>query len=176
MKRVYTIGHSNRPASHLIARLRRHSVKVLVDVRSKPFSRYNPQFNRYEIAEDLRQAGIPYIWVGHSLGGMPDDASLKTGSRPDYDKIRVTEKYRAAIEDLVRGLEHPEVPLVPMALMCSEQDPSGCHRRRLVGADLIERGYELVHILGDGELATEHDVREGTGENQPSVLDMFSDD
>lgn len=175
MKTVYTIGHSNRPSSHLLARLQRHGVKVLVDVRSRPFSRHNPQFNRYEIAEELQQAGIPYLWVGHSLGGVPDDPSLKTAGSPDYDKIRVTEKYRAAIDDLVRGLEHPQVPLVPMALMCSEQDPSGCHRRRLVGSDLIALGYDLVHIMGDGVLASEHDIREGTGENQPSAFDIFSD-
>ena len=170
MKRVYTIGHSNRPAAYLGARLEFHGVKVLVDVRSRPFSRHNPQFNRYEIAEVLRRGGIPYIWMGHSLGGMPDDLSLRTGGRPDYDKIRATDEYQAGLDDLVTGLESP---LTPMALMCSEQDPSGCHRRCLVGHDLIERGYELVHILGDGELATEYEVREGVGENQPSVLDLF---
>jgi len=172
VKRVYTIGHSNRPTEHLVARLKRHGVKVLADVRSRPFSRHNPQFNRYEIAEVLRQASIPYVWMGHALGGMPDDPALKIGGRADYAKIRRSQPYQDGLEDLVTGLESP---LTPVALMCSEQDPSGCHRRRLVGVDLVSRGYELVHILGDGELATEHDIREGTGENQPSVLDLFSD-
>lgn len=173
MKRVYTIGHSNRPVEHLVDRLRRHGVKVLVDVRSRPFSRHNPQFNRHDVAEALRVAGIPYVWLGHSLGGVPDDPSLNTRGKPDYDKIRKSQRYQDGLADLAIGLESP---LVPMALMCSEQDPSGCHRRRLVGADLIERGYELVHIMGDGELRTEHQIREGTGENQPSVFDLFGEE
>lgn len=175
MKRVYTIGHSNRPVERLVGRLKRHGVKVLVDVRSKPFSRYNPQFNRHDVAESLRGVGIPYVWLGHSLGGVPDDPELKTRGRPDYEKIRGSKPYQDALADLVEGLESS---MVPVALMCSEQDPSGCHRRRLVGVDLIERGYEIVHIMGDGELCTEHEIREAVGENQPSVFDMFgpSDD
>lgn len=175
MKRVYTIGHSNRPVGHLIYRLKQHGVRVLVDVRSKPFSRYNPQFNRHDVAESLREAGIPYVWLGHALGGVPDDPALKTRGRPDYEKIRKSQDYQAGLADLAMGLESP---VTPMALMCSEQDPSGCHRRRLVGADLLERGYEVVHIMGDGELRTEHEIRETMGENQPSVFDMFgsSDD
>ena len=173
MKRVYTIGHSNRPVQHLIDRLNRHGIKVLVDVRSRPFSRHNPQFNRHDVSEALRKAGIPYVWLGHSIGGVPDDPELKSYGRPDYAKIRASEGYQKGMDDLVSGLESP---LGPVALMCSEQDPAGCHRRRLVGVDLIDRGYELVHVMGDGELATEHDVREGTGENQPSVFDMFGGD
>lgn len=172
MTRVYTIGHSNRPVEHLVARLKRHGVRVLVDVRSRPFSRHNPQFNRHEVAEVLRQAAIPYVWLGHSLGGMPDDPALSVAGRANYEKIRATEKYQNGLSDLEKGIRSGSTPV---ALMCSEQDPSGCHRRRLVGADLIERGYELVHIMGDGVLATEHEIREAAGENQPSVLDMFGD-
>ena len=76
--RMYTIGHSNLSTEELIERLRSYKIGVLVDVRSKPFSRYNPHFNRYVIAEDLRKAGIPYVGLGHSIGGMPDDPDLLT--------------------------------------------------------------------------------------------------
>lgn len=176
MKTVYTIGHSNRPVGHLIDRLRRHGVKVLVDVRSKPFSRHNPQFNRHDVAEALRLAGIPYVWLGHSLGGVPDDPKLRTRGSPDYAKIRASQTYQDGLADLADLATGLESPMTPLALMCSEQDPAGCHRRRLVGVGLIERGYELVHIMGDGELCTEHQIRESTGENQPSVLDLFGEE
>lgn len=169
---IYTIGHSNRPAEHLVDRLRRHGVRTLVDVRSTPFSSYNPQFNRPDIARTLAAAGTPYIWLGHSLGGTPESPSLRSYGRPDYDKIRATERYQNGISDLLRGVSSP---IAPLALMCSEQDPTDCHRRKLVGADLVARGHELVHIMGDGALVRELDLRDRTGENQPTVFDVFGD-
>jgi uncharacterized protein (DUF488 family) len=171
MTRVYTIGHSNKPVEDLIERLARHGVVVVVDVRSKPYSSYNPQFNRDDVCESLRQTGRPYVFSGHSLGGMPDDPDLRTrDGKADYDKIRETPSYRKELAGLLRGVG---LGLGPMALMCSEADPTMCHRRRLVGADLAEAGVEVVHILGDGSLQTEDEVRERLGENQPSVLDLF---
>lgn len=174
MTRVYTIGHSNTSDDNLVERLRKHGVRALVDLRSKPFSRYNPQFNRDPLAERLRKEAVPYIWLGHSLGGMPDDPSVVVRGRVDYDKVRATDKYQKGLEDLLKGVDLPEIR--PLVLMCSEADPLGCHRRRLVGADLLERGFELVHIMGDGSLQTEHQVRERAQENQPSALDIFGSD
>lgn len=170
--RLFTIGHSNLPTENLIQRLRDNGVGVVVDVRSKPFSRYNPQFNRYVIAEDLREVGIPYVWMGHSLGGVPDDPELLTQGKPDYEKIRASSQYQEALQELLRGIEM-NAALGLVALMCGESDPTGCHRRRLVGADLVKQGVDLTHILKDGTAVPEHDIREGVGENQPSALDVF---
>lgn len=172
MTTIYTIGHSNTPVEHLIERLDRHGIAVVVDVRSRPYSRHNPQFNRPELAEHLRLTGRPYVFSGHSLGGMPDDASLLTADGlPDYAKIRASAAYQRELAAVVRGVQDGRLGRV--AIMCSEADPSGCHRRRLVGVDLVERGLGLVHVLGDGTLRTEHELREILGENQPSVLDLF---
>jgi len=170
--RLFTIGHSNLPTENLIQRLKQNGIGVVVDVRSKPFSRYNPQFNRYVIAEDLQEAGIPYVWMGHSLGGVPEDKALLTNGKIDYDKIRASSQYQEALEELLGGVEK-NAALGAVALMCSEADPIGCHRRRLVGADLIDRGIELAHVLKDGTVASEHEIREGVGENQPSAFDVF---
>jgi len=171
--KLFTIGHSNMSTEEFVERLRANGIGVVVDVRSKPFSRYNPHFNRYVIAEDLQEAGIPYVWMGHSLGGVPDDPELLTKGRPDYEKIRASVPYQEALQELLRGVE-VNAALGHVALVCGEGDPTGCHRRRLVGADLVKLGIELVHVLKDGEQATEHTIREGLGENQPSVLDMFA--
>lgn len=170
--RLFTIGHSNLPTEKLVERLRANGIGVVVDVRSKPFSRYNPHFNRYVIAEDLREAGIPYVWMGHCLGGVPEDPELLTRGRPDYEKIRASQAYQDGLEELLRGLQINE-ELGAVALMCGEADPTGCHRRRLVGGDLFDQGIELFHVLKDGSVVSEHEIREGLGENQPSVLDVF---
>lgn len=172
MSRVYTIGHSNKPVEDLLDRVARHGVLVVVDVRSKPYSRYNPQFNREDVCESLRQTGRPYVFSGHSLGGMPDDPELRgPDGKIDYDKIRETPLYRTEFAGLLRAVNVKM--LGPMAIMCSEADPTLCHRRRLVGADLVKAGVEVVHIMGDGTLQTEDEIRERLGENQPSVLDLF---
>lgn len=174
--RVYTIGHSNKPFEDLVERLKRHGVVNLIDVRSKPFSRYNPQFNHMELRDRLPLEDISYRFKGHQLGGMPDDDALKTGGRPDYKKIRASFDYRVGLSELIeRELPWPERAGASV-LMCSEQDPINCHRRRLIGEDLVQRKFELVHILKDGSLLTEYDLRERLGENQPTIFDMFGGD
>ena len=170
--RMYTIGHSNLSTEELIERLRSYKIGVLVDVRSKPFSRYNPHFNRYVIAEDLRKAGIPYVWLGHSIGGMPDDPDLLTRGKVDFDKVRASEAYQDGIEQL-KKLMRLSSQFGEAVILCGEQDPTGCHRRRLIGADLVKQEIELLHIVKDGELVPEHEVRERLGENQPSVFDLL---
>ena len=149
--RVFTIGHSNTPVETLFERLRQHNIKIVVDVRSKPFSRYNPHFNRPEIKEALEKAGFHYVWMGDVLGGVPDGPGFRTDGKVDYDKIRASSKYQEGLDELLRGLE-VNAQVGTATLMCSEADPTKCHRRRLVGADLIKRGVELSHVLKDGSV------------------------
>lgn len=172
MARIFTIGHSNKPIGHLIKRLEQHHIVVVVDVRSKPYSRYNPQYNREPLAESLRLTGRPYVFSGHSLGGKPEDVSLlDSDGNPDYDKIRTTEAYQKELMSIVRGVK--DNPLGPLAIMCSEMDPTKCHRRLLVGADFVTHGIELVHILDDGSLLPEQEIRGVEGLDSPSVFDFF---
>ena len=76
---IYTIGHSNHPAERFIALLRQHDIGALADVRSTPFSRFNPQFNRERLAAALRDAGIQYVFLGQELGA-------RTKEREFYDE------------------------------------------------------------------------------------------
>lgn len=174
MKTVYTVGHSNKPVEHLVERLDRHQISVVVDVRSTPYSRYNPQYDRAALAEALRLTGRPYVFSGHALGGMPSDPALRgADGRPDYEKIRASAAYQHELAGMAKAVVDGR--LGPVALMCSEADPSTCHRRRLIGPDLLHLGFDLLHIMGDGSLRTEHEIREALGENQPSVFDVFGD-
>lgn len=175
MKRVYTIGHSNKPVERFIELLDQHRITVVVDIRSKPFSKYNPQYNRLELAESLRSAGRPYVFSGHSLGGMPEDPNLRDQhGRPDYEKIRGSQTYQKELGDVARVVTDGRLGSV--VIMCSEADPTKCHRRRLVGVDFMARGIELVHILGDGSLEPERKIREREGEGEFSVFDLFGSD
>ena len=159
---LYSIGHSNVAAERLIALLEQHGIRTLCDVRSAPYSRYNPQFNRETLAATLQAAGISYRFMGNALGGMPADAALRSadGSRPDYAKIARSPDFQRALSQLIDLGQRS-----PAAFMCGEADYHGCHRHRLIAPALIERGVLVWHIMPDG--GREH------GTIEPQQMRMF---
>ena len=157
---VWTIGHSNHTVEKLIELLQQHRIDVVADVRTNPYSAYNTQFNKEELQLSLAEAGIRYVFLGAELGGRPaDDAMYDVDGRVRYDLVSASSTYLDGIERLVRGAERYRV-----ALLCGEEDPISCHRRRLVGRTLVQRGMLLEHIRGDGSISTEADLeaREAT--------------
>ena len=159
---LYSVGHSNVPAERLIDLLRRHTIATLCDVRSAPYSRYNPQFNREALADSLRAAGVAYRYMGDTLGGKPADVTLRTedGALPDYAKIASSPSFLHGIDQII-ALGARE----PTAFMCGEADYRSCHRHRLVAPALIERGVVVWHIMHDGTLER--------GEIEPQQMRMF---
>ena len=144
---VLTIGHSNHPEETFLGLLERHRVTALADVRSTPFSRFNPHFSRKSLAGALAARGIEYLYLGRELGGRPDDPACYEGGRIRYDRVARTERFREGLERVESGaVEHR------MALMCAEKEPLDCHRTLLVGQALHERGTEVAHIHADGRL------------------------
>lgn len=159
---LYSIGHSNIPVERLVALLRQHAIATLCDVRSAPYSRYNPQFNREDLSESLRAEGIAYRFMGDTLGGKPADAALRTedGALPDYAKIAASPSFARGLRQLIDlGARQPT------AFMCSEADYRVCHRHRLIVPALIERGVTVWHIMPDGSLER--------GEIEPQQTRMF---
>ena len=163
MSTVYTVGHSSHTAQTLRDLLKGHSIDVVVDTRSAPYSRFTPQFDREILQKDLAAAGIKYLFLGDELGGRPKgDIFYDASGRVLYGKRTSAPEFLGGIERLERGMSQFRV-----ALLCSEEDPSTCHRRLLVGRVLTERGHELLHIRGDGRLETELHVAEES--NKPLV-------
>ena len=151
--KIYTIGHSTRGIDELIALLRESRIDLLVDIRSVPRSRFNPQFNTEALPEPLREAGIAYRHI-KALGGLrhrPKDAppSPNTGWRNDafrnYSDYALTAAFRDGLAEL-RGLaaEHCS------AIMCAEAVWWRCHRMLLSDA-LLARGVDVQHILSDAK-------------------------
>lgn len=150
---VLTIGHSNHPADVFVRLLGEHAVTVLVDVRSTPYSRYHPQFNRPTLARTLDGAGIEYVSLGDALGGRPADPGLYEGGHVRYERVARTAAFRAAVEQVAERARRDRP-----ALMCAERDPLACHRTLLVAPALEERGAAVTHILADGALETHDDT------------------
>ena len=126
---------------------------TIVDVRSAPYSRFNPQFNRKTLDAALQAHGIAYLLLGHALGGRPEDRSCYENGRARYDLLAQTTLYREGIDQVVETAE-----VERLALMCAEREPLDCHRTLLVGRSLAERGAAVAHILADGTLEPHDDA------------------
>lgn len=142
---IFTIGHSTHPIERFIALLRQHGVTALADVRSAPYSRRNPQYNREALEAALAGHGIRYVFLGRELGGRIEGRH-KAGPTEEME-------FDADIERLVRGANEFTV-----AMMCAEKDPADCHRTHLVAPALVQRCVTVRHILADGTIVP-HDVQ-----------------
>jgi uncharacterized protein (DUF488 family) len=154
--RVYTIGHGGRSAEELLDQLRGAGVDVVVDVRSAPYSRYQPEFSKKPLGRFLTRNGTRYVYMGKALGGRPPDSDCYTGGEVDYAKCRKKESFRQGIEAIRRMCRKGLRP----CLLCSEAKPSRCHRSRLIGTALAEQGQgiEVCHLLSDGRVLTQKEV------------------
>ena len=145
---VFTIGHSNHAAEVFLGFLLRYEIEEVVDVRSSPHSRYNPQFNRKTLQAALTEAGVGYVFMGEELGGRPTDPSCYDGEgRVLYDRLAETDAFKEGIRQVIQRTGERRI-----ALMCSEKEPLDCHRTLLIAQVLTARDLGIGHILADGDL------------------------
>jgi uncharacterized protein (DUF488 family) len=144
---VFTIGHSNHTLERFMALLNLHDIKALGDVRSKPYSRANPQFNREELKKALKNVGIAYAFLGLELGARSEDPACYVHGRVQYERIASTEAFEHGLDRVQKGMKNYR-----LALMCAEKEPLECHRAILVARHLVARGIDVKHILADGRL------------------------
>lgn len=151
---VYTIGHSNHPLDMFLSLLERHGIRTLVDVRSQPYSRYVTHFNREELESAVERRQIKYVFGGDELGGRPiGDEFYDAQSHVRYARVAASLWFRAGIEALL-----DEAVLAKTAILCSEEDPTGCHRHLLIARVLAEQGVPVRHIRADGREQPEADL------------------
>ena len=145
---VLTVGHSTHPWDVFVGLLQSHAVTALVDVRSVPYSRFNPQFNRNRLERELPPHDVHYVFLGRELGARSDDPACydETG-RVQYDRLARKPAFRRGLDRIVQEAARNRV-----ALMCAEKEPLSCHRTILVAPALERRGVEIQHILADGTL------------------------
>jgi uncharacterized protein (DUF488 family) len=140
-----TIGHSTRPIKEFIGLLKAHHVKRLVDVRSIPRSRHNPQFNRTDLSKALHSARLHYTWM-RGLGGLrhPRADSInkawQNASFRGYADYMQTPEFRTSLDALIAVAKEEQV-----AIMCAEAVPWRCHRSLIADA-LLAHGIEAQEI------------------------------
>ena len=140
MPTIFTIGHSNQPATEFDALLEKNNVERLIDVRSKPRSRFG-QFNRHPLETRLTGLGIEYLYLGDMFGGYPEDDALYKGDRVVYERLIELPEFRRGIDQVIEQSERCR-----LVLMCSQENPTRCHRHPLLGRTLLEHGIAVLHI------------------------------
>ena len=151
---IWTVGHSTRPIGEFTDFLHAHEIRLLVDVRTIPRSRHNPQFNTESLAESLKEADLSSVHMP-ALGGLRKaridsiNQGWRNASFRGYaDYMQTAEFWNALEELLMHGQQHPT------AIMCAEAVPWRCHRSLIADA-LVTRGWEVRHIMSP-EKATQH--------------------
>lgn len=148
MTEIFTIGHSNHSIESLISLLKQHQITVVADVRSHPFSRYLPHFNKPELEAALSKTGIKYLFLGRELGARPEDSGCyDLSGKALYERIAATPLFAEGIQRLTQDLEREKI-----TLLCAEKDPITCHRTILVAEKLRSLNLQINHILSDGNL------------------------
>jgi len=143
---VYTVGHSNLELPQFISLIARHHVEAIADVRSNPFSRYVPQFNRDVLETALRKANVRYVPMGDELGARRGERECYVESKARYELIAKAPLFQKGLDRVRKGTGQ-----FRLALMCSEKDPLTCHRTILVCRQL-RPWLDVRHILESGEL------------------------
>jgi len=144
---LYTIGHSNHKIEDFISLLKRHEVTCVADVRSAPYSRHSPQFNRESLALALQTANIEYMYLGKELGARRDDGYSYDRGCVSFEHIAETEEFKAGLHRLIAAVSGHRI-----ALMCAEKEPLECHRSILLCRHLKGHNLCIRHILQDGSI------------------------
>ncbi len=152
---MWTIGHGSRTISSLLSALEPLDIDTIVDVRSSPYSRYQPEFNREPFSAILRRDGGPgYVYMGDVLGGRPNDPVCYVDGLVDYTICRTRDWFHEGVQRLEQGIEEG----YRIALMCSEAKPESCHRTKLIGVELAQRGHSVGHVDPDGSVVSQKSV------------------
>lgn len=148
MTTVYTIGHSTRPIEEFISLLKQHGITRLVDIRTVPGSRHNPQYGQQALEDYLGKNDIEYVYQ-KDLGGLRPKVqhSINMGwhnqSFRNYADYMQTDEFKKGIEQLIAQVREHTI-----AIMCAEAVPWRCHRS-LVGDALLVRDIKVVDIISE---------------------------
>lgn len=157
---IYTIGYGGRSIEEFVKLLHHYEIKFLVDVRSRPYSRYNSEFSKDALQKYLGSNDIKYMFMGDSLGGRPDDDTCYDKKNAEekrivnYDKVREKPFFQKGISRLQTAWEKQ----LHIVVMCAEAKPQECHRSKLIGRTLTEKHITVVHIDEFGEPKSQEEI------------------
>ena len=171
---IFTIGYGAREIADFTAVLQANEIAFLIDVRSKPYSRYKPDFSKQALERHLNENNIRYVFMGDTLGGMPDDPDCydKDG-KVVYEWVAQKDFYQDGIGRLQTAYQQG----LRVAIMCSEGKPENCHRSKLISKTLLAQNIPVTHIDEKDQLISQKGIAapsELKVPDEPEWLDDFS--
>ncbi len=151
---VCTIGYGDRTVQEMVDLLHLHEIGHVFDVRSMPYSRFNPDFTKVSLERLLPEAGLRYKFMGAFLGGRPRDAECYVHGKVSYGILAGNPEFLLGLERVMAAAERGE----RIALLCSELRPERCDRSKLIGTELDKRGFAVLHIDERGRMLTQAQV------------------
>lgn len=146
---LYSIGCSTLPLSDFIQNLKNHNINVIADVRSVPYSKTTPQFNKEELIRALRKNHILYGDFSKEFGARRTEFSVYENGMVSFEKTKELQIFIDGITRIEKGLSMG----YSIALMCTEKNPLDCHRFSLVSRGIYEKaGIECEHILTSSDV------------------------
>lgn len=166
---IYSIGHGNKKMENFIEELKSFDIHFLLDIRSKPYSKWNPQFNQPQLKIEIEKHDITYVFVGNILGGLPDDRSCYNyEGKVVYDLIKEKVFFKEGLQRLVTA----NSKRINLAIMCSESKPEECHRSKLIGQELLKKEISLRHIISNKRIKSQQTVMNELTKGKGTV-DLF---
>jgi len=154
-KQCFTIGYGNYPIDLFITFLQNIGIDTIIDVRSSPYSRFNPHFNRENLEKSLIKNNVDYRYMGDQIGGRYSNPNLLfPDSTVNYRKVQDTEKFQEGINEVLLIISSGK----KIALMCAEKEPERCHRFALISPVLQAKGISVIHIRPEGQLQTNEEL------------------
>ena len=154
---IYTLGHSNYSFDKFINILKKYNINCVVDIRAIPYSKYNTQYNKEFFQANLRKLGYTYIY-------MADEFGAKRKSRQSYNNEGYADFEKVILEnDFKKGIERLKIGCTKgyrIVLLGAMQEPIRCPRSILLGKELIKEGFDVKHIMHEGDLKTQNDLEE----------------
>lgn len=152
---IYSLGHGARSIESFLSLLKDYEISYVVDVRTRPASRFNPQYNKAALHDVLKKQGLHYVYMGDTLGGRPSDTSCyDEQGRVDYAKVMEKGFFLEGIKRLETAYEKN----LRIACFCSEISACDCHRSKLIGVMLEKLQIPMAHINKMGNLESQEVV------------------
>ncbi len=151
---IYTIGQGARTIDEFLALLKSNTIQYLIDVRTFPYSKFRPEFNKEAITRSVTGVHIHYLYMGDTLGGKPKESGMLSDGKFDYTMMASVPSFQEGLNRLVRAHDIGAV----VAVMCSEGKPEECHRSKLIGECLDRKGIPVIHIDEDGVNRTHSEI------------------
>lgn len=170
-KIIYTVGHSNHAIDKFIALLKTYEIRVVIDVRSSPYSRYCPQFNQDTLASALKKSDIDYVYLGNELGARPDNACRYENGRVSFLKIIKSDSFNNGIHKVLCEMQNHKI-----VLLCSEKDPINCHRTIIISHFLSRYGVHIQHILENGAIEEHYETEKRLLKTMKIERSLFGQD